>query len=499
MGSRFFQAMLGILHRYFATVETPVKRSDGRSGREDDERENQRVTEYIDPKTQELVRTDYRDDGTVLSISRSPEPVWRYSFDTRIKCRWFQNISSGWYRKTSDEIYAAGRDILDQHWNETCDNILIKYVEKHGTFFTIFFDDIKREVYAAIGSGFQFQYTINNFDYYLATRAYEIEKTRKIWIDSYRSYEQTTYTCFYCTKTFPLLDCEPHILRTLGIPPTHCGTCNGLVARYRSFWDSDIEQKVCDLMHTYETLRHCEFCQNEYVLQDGKYKYGSFGYQSVDFFYPNLFLNVCPKCFLEIFEDCKEGTENTRLLSLHDLFLFTGEIPTQDFEKTLYLYKDHDSLLDLIKILRVLRTPEGYKEEFGSFFAALVKSGILPEGSRRMVIGTMILAKDGHLCLSIPEKEIDDFLHLNGVSHSKEVYYPDSKMRTDWEIIGTERRTFIEYFGLMNNKTYAEKAANKMKLAKNSGIELIEIYPDSDWKLLLSNFIAHNMKTEKKA
>lgn len=406
----------------------------------------------------------------------------------------FAGIKSGWYRKTSEDNYAPGRRIIDKHWNTICDEILIKYVKKYGTFFTAFSEDIIREIDAALGT--DIENNVRYYEYYLATRAYEIEKTKRIWINSYKESRNTTYTCPYCEKTLPLLDCHPDILRTLGIPPTHCRTCNYVVGRYSAFWNDDIKRRVRDLMRTIDEKKDCELCQKEYSLQNDVFTFDSFGKKFIDCLYPNLFLNICPKCFKNTFNDYKRGSAKTKLSRLHDLFLFTGEIPTQDFENIFYLYKDHDSLLELIKIFRKLRTPHGYKEEFGSFFAALVKSGILPEGSKRMTIGTMVLAEDGHLCLSLPEKEIDDFLYLNGIPHNKEVYYPNSNMRADWEILGTEKRIFVEYFGLMGNKDYAEKAANKKKLAAASNIELIDIYPESDWKLLFSRFILGD-KTRK--
>ena len=275
----------------------------------------------------------------------------------------------------------------------------------------------------------------------------------------------------------------------MGIPPTHCRTCNYVVGRYSAFWNDEIKQRVRDLMRTIDKKKDCELCQKEYSLHDDIFTYDSFGKKAIDCLYPNLFLNVCPKCFKNIFNDYNRGSAKTKLSRLYDLFLFTGDIPTQDFEKILYLYKDHDSLLKLIKIFQKLLTPDGYKEEFGSFFAALVKSGILPEGSKQMTIGTMVLAKDGHLCLSVPEKEIDDFLYSSGIPHNKEVYYPGSNMRADWEILGREKITFVEYFGFMTNKDYAEKSADKKKRAASNNIELIDIYPESDWKLLLSRFI----------
>lgn len=396
-------------------------------------------------------------------------------------------LKSGWYRKTSDENYAAGRRIIEKHWNKVCDEILIKFVVQYGTFFTIFSENLIREIDAALGTDFE-----NNARYYeifLTTRAYEIEKTKRIWRDSYKSNRDKTYTCPYCDKTFPILDCHPDILKTLGIPPTHCRTCDYVVGRYSSFWDKEIKRRVHDMMRNIDEEKNCELCQNRFSLKDDIFTYYSFGKQFVDYFYPNLYLHICPKCFKKTFHDYKRGSSATKLSRLYDLFLFTGEIPTQDFDKLFYLYKDHDSLCVLIEIFQKLRTPQGYKEEFGSFFAALVKSGILPEGSKRMTIGTMVLADDGHLCLSLPEKEIDDFLYSNDIPHDKEVYYPGCKMRADWEILGTKKRTLVEYFGLMNNKDYAEKTEKKIKLAAENNIELIEIYPESDWKVFLSRFI----------
>ena len=308
-------------------------------------------------------------------------------------------------------------------------------------------------------------------------------------MDSYKSNRGVNYTCPYCEKQFLLLDCHPEILRTLGIPPIHCRTCNYIIGRYNSFWSDDIKLKIYDLIRNIDEKKDCELCSNEYIIASEVFTYNSFGKQFVDFIYPNLFFNICPKCFNKIFNDYKRGASKLKLSRLYDLFIFTGKIPTQDFEKIIYLYKDRDTLIELIKIFHKLRTPHGYKEEFGSFFGALVKSGILPKGSKKMTYGIMSLAEDGHLCLSLAEKEIDDFLYSKGIIHEKEVFYPGSKMRADWEILNVEKRTFVEYFGLMSKKDYAEKTEKKIKIAKANNINLIEIYPESDWELLLSTFI----------
>ena len=142
-------------------------------------------------------------------------------------------------------------------------------------------------------------------------------------------------------------------------------------------------------------------------------------------------------------------------------------------------------MIGLFKILQKLRSPHGFVEECGSFFAALVCSGILPTGSQRMPIGTRVLAKDGHLCLSLPEKDIDDFLFRNDLRHSKEVSYPGSRMRADWEIFGGQKRIFVEYFGLSGRHAYDEKLKRKIDNARSHGIELVTLHPTSDWKSIL--------------
>ena len=91
-------------------------------------------------------------------------------------------------------------------------------------------------------------------------------------------------------------------------------------------------------MHTIEEKKDCELCYKEYVLSNDIFTYNSFGKQFVDCLYPNLFLNICPKCFNKTFNDYKRGSSKLKLSRLYDLFVFTGKIPTQDFEKIFYLF-----------------------------------------------------------------------------------------------------------------------------------------------------------------
>ena len=396
------------------------------------------------------------------------------------------NISSGWYRVTNADNYALDRNAIDKYWNNKCDEILTQFVERYGTFFGVYSDQIMEEIDNILETSFETDTC--NYEYYLLNRAFELEKTREIWNQSHADARKMTYKCTYCAEEHKLLDTYPDLLRELGIPPTRCRRCNYVVSRYYDFWDSEIDEKVQILMKDLNSPRQCEVCQKSFTLKNALFNYESFGTKPVDCFYPNLFIKICPSCFSSVFKDYKKGTIKTRLHRLKNLFVFTGKIPTQDFDKFIYLYRNHDDLLELLNILKLMRTPQGYSEDCGNFFSALVQSGILPEGSRRMTIGTMVLAEDGHLCLSMAEKEIDDFLYENGIKHNKEVNYPGTKFRTDWELLDNDNRVFVEYFGLMSNPDYAKKAKLKCLLAKKHNINLIEIYPGDDWEKILLKY-----------
>ena len=121
-----------------------------------------------------------------------------------------------------------------------------------------------------------------------------------------------------------------------------------------------------------------------------------------------------------------------------------------------------------------------YIEKFGNWLTALVKSGLLNDGHQRTVRGIQCLASDGHFCLSLGEKVIDDWLTSKDIQHEKEVRYPFDKdynanwlSRTDWKV----GDIYIEYAGLMSDTNYASKMDRKTKLSVSLGFQLIIIKP----------------------
>lgn len=127
----------------------------------------------------------------------------------------------------------------------------------------------------------------------------------------------------------------------------------------------------------------------------------------------------------------------------------------------------------LLRLLRRKPTVKRVKAVFGSWLHALVQSGVLESSTRRTSRGTHTIAKDGHVCLSLGEKTIDDFLHDRGLVHEKEPRYPEGRFRGDFEVRGA----FVEYFGLVGNPEYDARMKEKMRICRKHGIKLISIYP----------------------
>lgn len=388
----------------------------------------------------------------------------------------FANINSGWYRKTTDENYSIDRNLIDTIWNIDCDNILVSYIEKYGCFYTAFFPIIKKDIELILKVSFsKFRY----YEYYFQNRAYELGYYEYI-LQSYQTNKYKTFICECCNKEENYDFLHPNVMNKF-FPPRFCRECYYIVRNYLDDWNDDIKFLIHAFINNISEKRICKICNNEYIMNSSKlFEDNLFA----PFSHINIFTSVCQKCINKTFikNDNISIDKNKQYNLLLKLTKHINKVPTQDYYSLFYIFNDENNIITLIKILQKLWLPDTFKKVDGSFFAALVHSGVLAEGSKRLKIGTMLLANDGHLCFSMIEKEIDDFLFINNISHKKESKYPNLDLRCDWEIIFDNKRYFIEYFGLMNIKEYALKAENKKRIANLNGIILIDLYPNMDWK-----------------
>jgi hypothetical protein len=187
------------------------------------------------------------------------------------------------------------------------------------------------------------------------------------------------------------------------------------------------------------------------------------------------FCSPCLKdCILQNSGNPKLSKEKT-IEYLKNLAQVIGRVPNQNYGEGMNDFEgiDDKTRLALIIVLQTKPTTKRVKELFGSWLAALIQAEILEDGTRRTSRGTQTLAQDGHVCLSLGEKTIDDYMYTRGVIHEKEPHYPEGNYRADF-LIGD---VFVEYFGLAGNPEYDQKTKLKQDLCKKHGIQLISIFP----------------------
>lgn len=113
---------------------------------------------------------------------------------------------------------------------------------------------------------------------------------------------------------------------------------------------------------------------------------------------------------------------------------------------------------------------------FGSWNNALMEAGLTPHRSlnQRMYKRRLCIAKDAHVCNSVSELLIDNWLYKRNIDHQKETAYPKGKFTADWSL---SKNTFVEYFGLASDsRRYDQEIQKKRQICEEYGINLVEIY-----------------------
>jgi len=135
---------------------------------------------------------------------------------------------------------------------------------------------------------------------------------------------------------------------------------------------------------------------------------------------------------------------------------------------------------------------------FGSWNNAITTVGFQPNRShnQRMYKRVFTKAIDGHLCDSVSELLIDNWLYKNNILHERDVYYPKTHHKADWKIFAKNKEIFVEYFGLANDSPRYDRAIKeKKKLCGKHKISLISIYPQD---LYPKKFFEDNLKEKFK-
>jgi hypothetical protein len=145
---------------------------------------------------------------------------------------------------------------------------------------------------------------------------------------------------------------------------------------------------------------------------------------------------------------------------------------TYSKEEWLQKIKDFQEKHGRIPLKRELNAWHSFKAHFGSWNAAIALAGF---ETNPELFTRKFKAKDGHICDSFSEKIIDDWLHVRNIPHERNAKYIGTRLTADFKI-GT--KIYVEFFGLAGTQTYYDRTIRKKRrLAKDAGLQLIELYP----------------------
>lgn len=184
-------------------------------------------------------------------------------------------------------------------------------------------------------------------------------------------------------------------------------------------------------------------------------------------------LKTCVKCGKQF----RKSTGNKKYCSIK----CRREAERHTPEEILGIIRDTAQRLERIPARRELREIDSAcRRIFGSWNNAVIAAGLQPNRShsQRMYKRTNTVALDGHLCDSISEAIIDNWLTKNNISHERDVSYPKTNHKADWAISVGSHNIFIEYFGLVNDSPRYDHAIRKKKeLCRKYKLTLVTIYP----------------------
>ncbi|MBM3182220.1 MAG: hypothetical protein FJZ86_18025 [Chloroflexi bacterium] len=190
-------------------------------------------------------------------------------------------------------------------------------------------------------------------------------------------------------------------------------------------------------------------------------------------------IDFCSPCLQnKIFPNTGDNYASAKKIKkyLVELSSTIGRVPPQAYGEgaTDFTNLSTDERLALFRVMENKPTSNRVKKLFGSWLNALIQAGVLEDGTRKASRGIQSIAKDGHVCLSLGERTIDEYLFAHGIDHKKEPRYPEGNYRGDFKV----GLTFIEYFGLTGNPEYDAKTQEKIRLCKKHNITLVAIYPE---------------------
>jgi hypothetical protein len=380
----------------------------------------------------------------------------------------FGGLDQGWYFKTRDQRYAVERDRCLEWWNAECDAVVEDYLRRYGMFLSAFGKSIKDDIRARLGENFKFP---DYFEYFIVSRVLETPYLAKLYREDYENRSRRTIICSVCNNRQSYDDIHPSLIgRTRSVLPL-CNTCWFWIAEFTPLQSlthvsEDFRERICRL----SSQQTCPICRRKFVWLSKEVRY------TIEVpFLPARHIEICPRCVEKaIFGDPGTRESVSYLEKFKRIADLLGAVP----DKMGFVYDQAETLevaIEVTKLMHQLPSFQTLAKQHSSWFKLLVASGVLPEGTRPTRYGMMVIARDGHECLSLAEKTIDDLLFDRGISHEKEPRYPGADYRADWKILAGGTEVFIELFGLDGEPNYTKRKREKLAYAEQAGMRIVAL------------------------
>lgn len=184
----------------------------------------------------------------------------------------------------------------------------------------------------------------------------------------------------------------------------------------------------------------------------------------------------CNYCSVRARTGQSHETADRAIAGLRALAAAIDGIPEQSIHSTITLGGMSDERRDRVMAgLIVAPSLKQAKALLGPKWLAVLRVAGIVGDAWRSARGTYCFASDGHLCRSLAERTVDDFLAVRGIAHVPEPTYPGTRLRADW---GLPDGTFVEYAGMLSDAEYRARIAEKRQLAATAGVPLIVLIPE---------------------
>ncbi len=247
-------------------------------------------------------------------------------------------------------------------------------------------------------------------------------------------------------------------------------------------WEQYCSRKCLSRNQTKRRVLFCENCGKHFERTPHEISSHNYCSQSCAAIvnnkrYPKLHsepkFKICVKCG----KPFRKSTGNRKYCSMK---CRGGAEPKHTRQELINAIRQKVEELQRIPARREMKESKTCQKFFGSWNNAILAAGFQPNRSHdhRMYKRSLAKALDGHLCDSVSEAIVDNWLTKNKISHERNILYPETNHKADWAIFVEGEKIFIEYFGLANDSPrYDRSIKRKQDLCHKYNIKIIEIYP----------------------